>query len=65
MNHVALPGLQIALSERNSKLENLSMWNGRIIIIAEEFYSDFKNSCHVIIKMIDEKKVSETFEIRC
>jgi len=65
MNHVALPGLQIALSERNSTLENLSEWNNRTVIIAEDFYSDFKNACHTIMSMIDEKKVSETFEIRC
>jgi|SRR6185437_1084492 len=65
MNHVALPGLQIALSERNSNLENLSVWNDRLIIIAEDFYADFRNACFTIIKMIDEKRVPETFEIRC
>jgi hypothetical protein len=65
MNHVALPGLGIALSERNSNLGNLSEWNNRTIIIAEDFYSDFKNACQMVIKMIDEQKIVETFEIRC
>ena len=63
MNHVGLPGLQIALSETNSNLKNLSVWNNRTVIIAEDFYSDFKEACQKIIKMIDEGHVPETFEI--
>jgi len=65
MNHVALPGLQIALSERSSNLQNLSVWGDRLVIIAEDFYSDFRDACNTIIKMIDEGNISETFEIRC
>jgi len=65
MNHVALPGMQIALSERSSGLANLTDNNSRTVIIAEDFYNDFKKACQSIIKLIEDGSISETFEIRC
>jgi len=64
MNHVSIPGMKLALSETKSNHQNLSQWGDRIIIVAEDFYGDFKNACNTVTLMIENGQVIETFEIR-
>ena len=64
MNHVTLPGSKIALSEKKNGHKNLSVWQDRIIFVAEDFYDDFKTGCLAVIDLIDKKEIEETFEIR-
>lgn len=67
VNHVTLPGLNVALSERNSQLKNLSVWNDgvndRLVLIAEDWYDDFKSACNQVISMLDNGLIQETFFI--
>jgi len=61
MNHVTLPGLNVALSERKSQIPNLSILENRLVLIAEDFYDDFKNACQKIISMLENGEIQPTF----
>jgi hypothetical protein len=54
VNHVTIPGLNVVLSERKSQIPNLSIWNERLVLIAEDIYDDFKDACNKVIGMLED-----------
>ena len=61
MNHSVLPGPKVALSERMHGHKNLSIQNNQLVLVAEDFYDDFKNACEKVIAKIDKGEISERF----
>lgn len=62
--HALQPGALIGLSERkheiraNTANKHLTIQNGELLLIYEDFLNDFKNACQKVISMIDNKKLS-------
>lgn len=59
VNHYTLPKQTIVLSERVYGKQNLSLdKNGNLILVAEDFFEDFKNACLKVIQLLDQGKIS-------
>lgn len=55
--HTLLPKSNIVLSERKHQVLHLSEnGNGKKILVAENFYQDFKKACEIVISMKFDKK---------
>ena len=70
MLHIIIPTKNIALGEvkyddiRNH-LKILQFKDGikRLLLIAEEFYNDFKNACESVIRMLEDHSLIEKFPV--
>ncbi len=61
VNHYTLPHQTIILSERIYNKQNLSSdQKGNLILVAEDFFGDFKNACEQIIVMLDAGTITAT-----
>ncbi|MEO7216298.1 hypothetical protein [Mucilaginibacter sp.] len=61
LNHSFLPKPSIALSQRASGNNHLSILNNQLILSAEDFYEDLQNAGLKIIEMINENLIAEKF----
>ena len=52
-----------AISERVNKSEHLSVDNGKLILVAEDFYEDFKVACEKVIEMRRAGQIGDKFHI--
>lgn len=50
-SHLTFPKDSIVISERVNGSTNLSFFNGKLVIVAEDFYEDFKEACNKVINM--------------
>lgn len=56
MVHQMRPGINILLSERkNNRGNHLKKIDGKLLLVYEDFFGDFKNACRKLIKKIDKK----------
>lgn len=59
VNHYTLPKQTIILSERVYNKQNLSLdGNGNLILVAEDFFKDFKNACETVTKKLDTGEIT-------
>ena len=63
MNHAILPKANIALSERKHGHRNLSYKNNQLVLVAEDFFEDYKKACEKVIDMLDEDIIKERFSL--
>ena len=69
MLHVLIPQNKLALGERKydqGRYEHLKIYpeisgNNRLILIAEDFYEDFKCACKEVIEIISDKSIFDKF----
>lgn len=61
--HSVLPKQKIGLSEIAHGSKHLSIQDGRLVLVAEDFYNDFKNACEIIIDKIDRGEIKERFKL--
>ncbi len=57
LTHAFVPSKHLLLCSKADKPENaehLQWHNERLVLVAEEMYSDFKNGCNKMIKRIDK-----------
>lgn len=59
--HYSSPGIKFGLTHREEskkeKTKHLKMKNGKIILVCEDLYDDFKKACEKVIEKIDKEKI--------
>jgi len=63
MNHAILPKANIALSERKHGDKNLSYKNNQLVLVAEDFFEDYKKACEKVIDMLDKGTIKNRFSL--
>ena len=63
MNHAILPKANIALSERKRGHKNLSYKNNQLVLVAEDFFDDYKKACEKVIDMLDKGSIKDRFSL--
>jgi len=63
MNHSLLPKSKIALTERKFNHKNLSSSGDKLLLVAEDFFEDFRNACNQVIQKIDNGEIKERFSL--
>lgn len=63
MNHAILPKANIALSERKHGHKNLSYKNKQLVLVAEDFFEDYKKACEKVIDMLDKGIIKDRFSL--
>ena len=63
MNHSVMPKSKIVLSERKHGHKNLSIYDTKLLLVAEDFYDDFKKACEEVIAKIDRVEIKERFAL--
>lgn len=57
LNHSTFPKPKIGLSEREHGGENLSIQDRKLILLAEDFFDDFKEACEKVLKKIERGEI--------
>lgn len=61
MLHIIVPGSDLVLSQREEGLRHLKIGNIKdrrvLVLVAEDFYEDFKSACNLLIKKIELKEL--------
>ena len=60
-SHLTFPKDSVAISERVNGSTNLSFFNGKLIVVAEDFYEDFKEACGKVIGMFGAGTIKPDF----
>lgn len=60
-SHLTFPKDAIAISERGSGSENLSFVYGKLVVVAEDFYEDFKEACTKVVEMFKAGTIKPDF----
>lgn len=63
-NHTTLPGNKIILSEGVLNQKHLSLNNGYLILVAEDFYDDFKKACEQVVDKLKNEKIKPKFYLK-
>lgn len=63
-NHTTLSGFNIIFSEREYGQKHLSSKDGKLILVAEDFYEDFKKACKIVVDMLAKKQIQPKFHLR-
>lgn len=53
MSHVLRPRNNIVLAQRQYGHENLSQMDDKLLLVAEDFFDDFKDACNQVIGRLD------------
>ena len=64
VNHMTTPNPKIGFSERKNGATNLSINpESRLVLVAEDFYDDFKLACEKVIQMLDDGLIQPKFNL--
>src|SRR3989344_5466692 len=62
-NHTTLPGSKMILSERKLKQKHLSISGSSLVLVAEDFYDDFKKACEQVLDKLGKGEIQSKFHL--
>ncbi len=63
LNHATFAKPKIGLSQRVHNINNLSVNNGKLTLVAEDFFDDFKKACVEVIRRIEKGEIRQRFSL--
>lgn len=64
LGHLTFPKGDIIISEKVNRGKNLDIVNGKLVLVAEDFYEDFKTACEKIIDMLLNNQIQPKFYLK-